>query len=83
MSNYFQGTREPLITVDCWDQGNTYQLSIIFSTMNRRWNKQTNMGSNDKHFWAPREQHKSFSDQGNLSLKHIREYMVLLLGKKG
>jgi len=38
-------------SLDYWDQGNTNLLSIaimISSTMNRRLNKQTNMGSNDK-----------------------------------
>lgn len=36
--------------------------------MNRSWNKQTNIGNNDKRFWWSKEQFKSFWDQGNLSL---------------
>ena len=31
------------------------------------------MGKNGKHFW----------DQGNLSLKHFREQLILLMGSKG
>ena len=41
------------------------------------------MGNNDKHFWGPIEQRKSFGDQGNLSLNHLRKQVVLLIGNKG
>ena len=51
--------------------------------MNRRLNKQANMGSNDKYFWGSSEQRKSFGDQGNLSLRHFRKHVVLLTGNKG
>jgi len=51
--------------------------------MTRRKNKKTNMGNNDKTSWGSRGQNKSFWDQGNLSLKHFREQVVLLMGNKG
>ena len=41
------------------------------------------MGNNDKHFWGSREHSKSFLDQGNLSLKHFRDHVVLLMENKG
>ena len=31
------------------------------------YNKQKNMGNNNKHFWGSREQRKNFRDQGNMS----------------
>ena len=58
-------------------------IIIISSTMNKRWNKQTNVGNNGIQSWGSREWHKSFWDQANLSLKRIMEQVVLLLGNKG
>ena len=73
--------------LDVWDQGNTNLLSIIIikksSAINKRWNKQTNVGNNGIQSWGSREWHKSFWDQANLSLKRIMEQVVLLLGNKG
>ena len=45
--------------------------------------KQANMGNNGTSFWASSEQHKSFKDQENLSLKHIMVKVSLLIGNKG
>ena len=40
------------------------------------------MGNNDRHFWRSSEQHRSFKDQGNLSLTHIMVKVGLLIGNK-
>jgi len=41
------------------------------------------MGNSYGYFGGPSEQRKGFWDQGKLSLKHVREQVVLLMGIKG
>ena len=40
------------------------------------------MGNDDKHFWGSSEQRNDFSDQGNLSLSHVSEQVVLLMATR-
>ena len=41
------------------------------------------MGNNEKDFRGSRKQCKRFRDQMNLSLKHVRQQVVLLMENKG
>ena len=64
--------------------GSNLLLSItIFSSLDSRYCKQTNIENNDIPFWGSSEERKRFWDQGNLSSKHSREHGGFIDGEQG
>lgn len=63
----------------CFSIGETMPAGIE-GTRGKEANK---YGEQWQTFWGSSEQRKSFWDQGKLSLKHVREQVVLLMGNKG
>ena len=68
LSNYFQGTIEPLIRLlGSKELQSTFNYNFFsYGQKVKQVNKYSEL------FWASKEQRKRFWDQGNMSLKHVR-----------